>query len=296
MHRRENYYSLSKEKPKSKFHFSIIILIVILTFAACFVLYMLSANGTFDKPPVTPLTDIPAQTTAEVTTAPVTEATTTVSVTTEPPVSTTPAANPVPPSEPLDMSYFDSCAFVGDSLSVGLSSYGFIPEKSVIADIGMNIDKINTATLPSPNPDVPGKTVLEALKERNPQNVYIMLGSNGIAWLSNEFMINEYSKFVDKVKAELPEAKIYILSIPPVAEGRETAASYAIQNSAIDAYNSELLKFANEKNLNFVDLNTELKGNDGKLPVEYAAKDGMHFNRNTYTIMLNYILNHIAED
>lgn len=222
MRRRENYYSFSKEKPKSKFHFSIVVLIVILTFAACFALYMLSANGTFDKPPVPSITDVPVQTTVEVTTTvPVTEATTTVPETTEPPVTTTIPANPVPPSEPLDLSYFDNCAFVGDSLTVGLSGYGFISEKNVIADIGMNIDKINTATIASPNPDIPAKTVIELLKERNPETVYIMLGSNGIAWLSNEYMITEYGKFVEKVQAELPEATIYILSIPPVTEGRE---------------------------------------------------------------------------
>lgn len=293
MRRRENYYSLSKEKPKSKFHFSLIILIVILSFAACFVLYMLSANGTFDKPPVPSITDVPQ--TSAVTTVPVTEITTTAPQTTTAPPETLPA-NPVPLSDAADMSYFDNCVFVGDSLSVGLSSYGIIPEKNVVADIGMNIDKINTATIASPNPDIPPKTVLELLKERNPETVYIMLGSNGIAWLTNEYMIKEYGDFVESVQAELPEAEIYILSIPPVTEGRENAASYAIQNSAIDAYNSELLKFANNKNLHFVDLNTALKGNDGKLPTEYAGKDGMHFKKDTYTIMLDYILTHIAKE
>ncbi|MEG0614770.1 MAG: GDSL-type esterase/lipase family protein [Oscillospiraceae bacterium] len=211
----------------------------------------------------------------------VTEATT---VVTEPPI-----LNPVTENLPKDMSYFNNCAFVGDSLTVGLSSYGIIPESNVFASVGMNIDKINKETIKTTNGDV---TSLQALKNAAPKNIYIMLGSNGIAWLSNEIMIKEYGAFIDSIQAELPSSSIYILSIPPVSVNRETAAQGKILNSDIDLYNSELLKMSNEKKLNFVDINTALKGNDGKMPVENVGKDGMHFKKDTYTIMLNYILKH----
>ena len=52
---------------------------------------------------------------------------------------------------------------------------------------------------------------------------------------------------------------------------------------------------ANSKQFYYVDINTALKGNDGKLPEENAADDGMHFQKPTYTIMLDYILSHVAK-
>lgn len=52
---------------------------------------------------------------------------------------------------------------------------------------------------------------------------------------------------------------------------------------------------ADEKKIYYVDINTALKGNDGKFPEENAAEDGMHFKKTTYSIMLDYILSHTAE-
>ncbi|MGN1087053.1 MAG: GDSL-type esterase/lipase family protein, partial [Porcipelethomonas sp.] len=199
--------------------------------------------------------------------------------------------NPVPASEPLSETYFGKCVFVGDSISVGLADFQLVPVKNVFAELGMNIEKINTETMKTAYGDV---TAIEALKEAKPENVYIMLGSNGIAWLSTADMIEYYSQFVDEIKNSLPDTKIYILSIPPVTAERETAEEEPILNSDIDKYNSELLKMADEKKIYYVDINTALKGNDGKFPADMAEKDGMHFVKTTYTVMLDYILSHTA--
>ncbi len=202
-----------------------------------------------------------------------------------------PLKNPVPQSQKLDMAYFNSCAFVGDSLSVGLSAYNILSPDKVIASIGLNISKIGTEKFATSYGKV---TALEALKKKNPGNIYIMLGSNGIAWMSNQSMISNYSSFIDEIKKALPKSKIYVLSIPPVTENREKAAENPIKNTAIDAYNSELLKMANSKNVYFVDINTALKNNLGKLDVAKAEKDGMHFKKATYSIMIDYLLSHNA--
>ncbi len=285
---------------RPKFRFGIIILIVILSFAVCFGIYMYLANdGSFGQPiePVL-ITETVPETTAATTTAPPETTTTAV---TEPP-----AVNPVPENpSPKDDSYLENCVFIGDSITLGFSSYGVIPEQNVYASIGMNIDKINTEAIPimlrdENDPSVYSireMTILEALEVSRPETIYIMLGSNGIVWLSNEHMISRYDAFVESIRAILPESDIYILSIPPVTAGREDPnnANGQILNENIDSYNSELLKFANEKGLYFVDINTALKGNDGKLPTESAGRDGMHFNKDTYFKVKDYILSHTAE-
>ena len=159
-------------------------------------------------------------------------------------------------NEPLTETYFGKCAFVGDSITVGLSDYQLVPIKNVYAEIGMNIEKINTDTIQT---QFGQTTVLEGLKQAKPENIYIMLGSNGIAWLSVSDMISYYSEFVDSVKQNLPDSNIYILSIPPVTAARESAEEEPILNSDIDKYNSELLKMADEKKIYYVDINTALK-------------------------------------
>ena len=42
----------------------------------------------------------------------------------------------------------------------------------------------------------------------------------------------------------------------------------------------------------YLDINTALKGNDGKLPEADASKDGMHFNKATYEVLVDYLLRH----
>lgn len=207
----------------------------------------------------------------------------------QPPRDPSVISNPVAESQLREMSYFDDCVFVGDSLSVGLAGYKYLSADKVLASIGLNINKIETEKLTTSSGEM---TVYDALVLKQPKKIYIMLGSNGIAFLSNSTMIEKYSAFIEKVKAGVPSAQIILLSIPPVTVEREAASSNKILNSDIDVYNSELLKLANDKQVHFVDINTSLKNNAGKLDTDKAEKDGIHFKKPTYQTMIDYILSH----
>lgn len=276
------YHTKKKNKPIIRFRFKAAFLIIIVVFIACFVIYMAEANIStkqqnqigFSADSSAVLSDA-----TEAVTQPENESKKTL-------------INPVPAAEPKSEAYFGKCMFVGDSISVGFSDYQFISAKNVIAEIGMNIEKINSEPMKTAYGEL---TAIEALKAADPENVYIMLGSNGIAWLPTNTMIEYYSEFVDSIMTQMPEVDIYILSIPPVTAEREVAESEPILNSDIDNYNSELLKMANEKQIHYVDINTTLKNNDGKLPSEEAQDDGMHFVKNTYSVVVDYILSHTAE-
>lgn len=278
--RRRTYtYVKSSSGPLIRFRFKVVFIIFIIVTAVCFFIYMTGANLGNDE------TENNMFLSSDVSK--------TESIADDPPDKVKEIINPVPLSEPLTETYFGKCAFVGDSITVGLSDYQLVPIKNVYAEIGMNIEKINTDTIQT---QFGQTTVLEGLKQAKPENIYIMLGSNGIAWLSVSDMISYYSEFVDSVKQNLPDSNIYILSIPPVTAARESAEEEPILNSDIDKYNSELLKMADEKKIYYVDINTALKGNDGKFPEENAAEDGMHFKKTTYSIMLDYILSHTANN
>ena len=67
-----------------------------------------------------------------------------------------------------------------------------------------------------------------------------------------------------------------------------------ITNAKIDAFNSELLKYANEKNVYYLDINTMFVGNDGKMPESKAENDGCRLKKTSYEEIGEYILTHIA--
>lgn len=232
-----------------------------------------------------------AATTASVTTAAPQETTAAEMTTqTEPPADR--VVNPVPASEKRSATYFNDCVFIGDSITQGLADYQLVPVQQVFASIGMNLSKVMTETMTTTYGKV---TAAEAVRQAQPKKIYIMLGSNGIGWMKPEEMIREYTALLDALEDASPESQIYILSIPPVTAGREAASEGPISNAVVDSYNSALLALANEYQAYYVDVNTALKGNDGKLPADQASADGIHFKKATYEVFLDYILTHTGE-
>ncbi len=198
------------------------------------------------------------------------------------------AFSAVAESAAVDMSYFDDAVFVGDSLTVGLGNYGVLPAENVYADTGLNLDTIlEKECIQTSN----GKlTILDALKLRKPSKVYIMLGSNGIAWITPENLAEKYSSFLDKVKAALPDATIYVESILPVTA--EKAADPKYSNETITQYNSLLFNLAEEKEVNYLDCHSAFKMEDGTLNTEYAEQDGMHLKKVGYEALVEFFRTH----
>lgn len=289
----ENFNKRKKRSSsRPKFRVWILFFLIILVLIACFIIYM--KDGTLE-----PGTDIDSSSSSSEYVSD-SSSSSDVSVpdssqgeitTTSPPISGT-ATNPVPLCESVGMDYFKDAVIVGDSISVGISGYGFLPYENVFASIGLNISKIDTEIMQTAYGE---KTVIEAIKIKQPKIVYIMLGSNGISWMTNSAMLDKYGAFVDEIKAALPDTVVYVISIPPVTSAKETATDYPVTNADIDAYNSDLLTFANDKGLHFVDLNTALKNNAGKLDAEIAQKDGMHFKLDAYNTMFDYLMTHVAQ-
>ena len=85
-------------------------------------------------------------------------------------------------------------------------------------------------------------------------------------------------------------------SIPPVTADAERAEENPILNSVIDDYNSRLLEICKEKNIYFVDVNTALKNNEGKLDGHLATEDGKHLSLEGGMALLNYVLSHVPAE
>jgi len=206
------------------------------------------------------------------------------------------SGNPLPESDRKPDSYLEDCVFIGDSITTGLSGYKLVSSQNVLASVGLRIDNITTEKVTNPRFEQP-VMVVDALNEIKPKNIYILLGSNGVAWYNNDNMIIAYSDFIKSLRTQLPDSDIYIISITPVGtmkENIDTIENGKVLNSEIDSFNQRLIELADKEGVYYVDVNSALKDETGKLPNDVTS-DGMHFNLDTYKKFMEYILTHTAK-
>lgn len=199
--------------------------------------------------------------------------------------------NPVPESAPQDSSYLAKCAFVGETNIYNLKKSGLLNEYNVYAS-----DRLTLTNYTKEYVDLDGTSIriLSALNSADCP-IYLMFGTESLTDQPADQTAEQFSVMLNSLIATAPEAKIYILSIPPVTAAAEQGDK-PLLNSKIDEYNSLLLQLANEKSIHFIDVNTALKNNDGKLNYEYAMEDGVHLTSEAGQVLLDYVLCHIPLD
>ncbi len=196
--------------------------------------------------------------------------------------------NPVPEGTKVGADYLDRCAFAGDTNIYRIGQMGMLKTMNVYASETLNLDNYTSEYFNLNNTQI---RLLSALSKASCP-IYLMFGTENLAADDAKEAADHFSSLLNAVKQTAPEAEILVLSIPPVTAAAETAET-PILNSNIDAYNSLLLEFANAANVYFVDTNTALKANDGKLNPAYAAEDGIHLNKDGAQALLDYVLCHV---
>lgn len=275
--------SKKHKRPKVRFSFGVLLIIFLLSFSACFALYMTAANLNEDF-----FAEEFKADTEEDSTEPVTEETSDeISEVPEPeenqPAPKTPVTNPVPQSAASDYTYFDNCCLITDSTLLEIGDY--TPFSDVIGDSALNAANCQTAKVES---NYGAVTIYDTLKIKKPQNVYFMLGSD-IGTSATEDMITGYTELINNLTSVLPDMNIYIMQIPPV---RYDAAP--VTNELINTYNEQLLAMANSCGVYCIDTSTALKSVDGNLKEEYWSAEDKKFTEDMYKAVTEYILTHVA--
>lgn len=204
-------------------------------------------------------------------------------------IPTTQKNNPVPETVPLPAAYLDSCAFLGETNIYNLGKNGLLKPFSVYAS-----EKLNVSNYLREYVLLDGTTIriMSAINSADCP-IYLMFGTESLATQPADQTADQFDQLLNSAIATAPEAQIIVLSIPPVTEFAEFNGDNPIKNSVIDDYNTRLLELANKNDVYFVDTNTALKNNEGRLNPEYAEEDGIHLNAEGGQILLNYVLNHI---
>ena len=271
-----------KNRPFVKFNFWLMVIIFGLSFAVCFVLYMVAANlddNFFDfESSQSQDSEISADNSAD------TDISENISDSAENDSSINSVVNPVPESERADDSYFDNAWILADSTLLDIKFNTTI--KNVIGSSQINAVNINETKLDSVYGNI---TAYQNLQIINPKTLYIMLGSD-IGTSSVDDMINSYSNFIADIKSSLPDTKIYIMQIPPVYTDSET-----LTNETVNDYNSRLIKLADNYSVYCIDTNTILKNNTGTLSNEYYSSETNTLTSQAYSAVYEYILTHTAQ-
>lgn len=179
-----------------------------------------------------------------------------------------------------DDAFFENDLFIGDSIATGLFNYGYFKSEQVFAKVGLNPESALTDSIDD-------ETAIEKAERLKPKRIYIMLGSNGLAYMGNTYMTQQMKLLVEALQEASPDSYIYILSIPPVtkeheSEGQETMVM-------VNGYNKLLKDLADEIGVVYLDLCSELEDTTGYFSEKYAEADGMHFLGTAYKKMLSFI-------
>lgn len=204
-------------------------------------------------------------------------------------VPTTDKINPVPESVPQAPDYLNKCAFLGETNIYQLGQHGLLQPYSVYAS-----EKLNLTNYMREYVMLEGTTIriLSAINSANCP-IYLMFGTESLGTQPADQTADQFDQLLNSAIATAPEAQVIVLSIPPVTEFAENNGDNPIKNSVIDDYNTRLLEISNKRDVYFVDVNTALKNNEGKLNKEYAEEDGIHLNAQGGQMLLNYVLNHV---
>lgn len=231
-------------------------------------------------------------TTAEPQTQPQTESETGTEpeqTTTEPEQQDTKGSNTQQPSQAeapaastdFDTSFFDDALFIGDSITTGLYLYGYLDPSLVYAKLGL-------APSTALESEIDGETIDSKIKTNNPKKIYIMLGTNSVGYSDGDYLAGCMGELVRHI-SKVSEAKVYVLSIPPVTYYAEADYDNALTTAAIDEYNNALRNVISDTKAKFLDLHSVLTAPDGYYYEEYHEMDGIHFMGSTYQVMLSFL-------
>lgn len=198
----------------------------------------------------------------------------------------------LPANGRVDMSYFDTATFVGDSLTQGLQLYKQqgIPNAHYCAYRGIGPKQIYDGSIQR-REDGGEEIPMDALRDSAPKNIYLLLGANPMVSTDDETIVAYYREMIQHMKTHLdPSIGYYIQSLTPVRPDNTPG----FEMERIQNLNNLLAKMAREESVYFIDLTEPLAGDDGFLREEYASSDGYHLSPDGYSVWVEYLVTHTA--
>jgi hypothetical protein len=165
---------------------------------------------------------------------------------------------------------FKSSVIVGDSITEGLSSYGYLTEDNVFCKIGASI--------------ISGDELFTEAAEACPSSAFFAFGMNDMGNYRGdaEAFVEKYKTLLKEFQRALPETKIFVNSISIPSED-------AIEDKPILAkykkFNRALKTMCKDMGITFIDNSYIIKEHP-----DYYAADGIHVSADYYPLWLNNMI------
>lgn len=192
-------------------------------------------------------------------------------------------------TERADESYLENITFIGDSRTVGLQLYG-VPLEKIFADDGLNHEQALTKEVVRLTENK-WTTIKEAVLMTAPDIMIVNFGINGAAYMPVDTFIAGYEELIDELLEASPSSIFVIEAIMPVSLSYEQSDG-GCTNEKIDSLNDAIYKMAKDKGLYYLATNEAMKNENNDLVNTYHSGDGIHYNKEAYEAIIEYILTH----
>lgn len=204
-------------------------------------------------------------------------------------------SQPVPEGEPVENSYFDDAAFVGDSRTDGLMIYSGIKTGKNLTSNGLSIFVLAEKKALT----IGGEkyTLLEALALEEYGKVYLSLGVNELGIYRDNAFYESYCDAIDQIRRVQPNAIIYVQGLIPLNEKQiedYNGNKYNLTNDHLRVYNDLMRKAAEEKQAVYLDLYSAFVNENGEL-AEEGSRDGVHLTKEYCQRWLDYLKRHTVD-
>ena len=204
----------------------------------------------------------------------------------EPETPETPVG-PVPEGGPVEDTYFENTAFLGDSRTQGFQLYSGLKTGTYYTAVGATVESVFTKKVDTEAGKMP---LLDAMAKQEFDKLYVMLGVNELGWNGTEIYHNQYAKLIDRLREDHPDSLVVLQTLIPVSAKQEAKKSY-VNNTRIAAYNEVIRQLAEEKQCPYVDVAAAMTDEQGCLRSDWTS-DGVHLNTKGCKAWLEYLRTH----
>ena len=194
---------------------------------------------------------------------------------------------PVPEGGPVEDTYFENIAFLGDSRTQGFQLYSGLKTGAYYTAVGATVESVFTKKVETEAGNMP---LLDAMAKQEFDKIYVMLGVNELGWNGTEIYHNQYAKLIDRLREDHPDSLVVLQTLIPVSAKQEAKKSY-VNNTRIAAYNEVVLQLAEEKQCPYVDVAAAMTDEKGCLRSDWTS-DGVHLNTKGCKAWLEYLRTH----
>lgn len=192
----------------------------------------------------------------------------------------------------VETSYFSDAAFLGDSITEGLSEYDIDLSGALVCGyIGAAPNQIVNRTALT-HPDRGEEVPLDVLAQAQPAKLYILMGTNTLVNAGNdEAFLTYYDKMMEELRNTLPNTILYVQSILPVRPDVKEK-SPGLDNTRLAAINQSISQIAVKYGAYYLDLWETFADEEGNLREDIAQPDGIHLTVPGYQEWVTFLCNH----